>query len=160
MESISNENLYVQSLFTHEQLPYDLLLLADEEMEAIKRYIFRSEVYLVRHIGISDPIGAFALFEQDDKTVEIKNIAVIESFQGLGVGSYMLTCIQQLASRKNYSEIIVGTADKGIMEIAFYEKNNFRQYGVRENFFLENYERPIFENGAMLKDMVMFKKAI
>ena len=53
--------------------------------------------------------------------------------------------------------IIVGTGDCGISQINFYEKNGFRKYDIRKNFFIDNFEKPIFENGIQLKDMILLK---
>lgn len=54
-----------------------------------------------------------------------------------------------------YSKLIVGTADSGIDQIRFYERNGFMKFGLRKNFFIENYELPIIENGIQLKDMIL-----
>ncbi len=46
------------------------------------------------------------------------------------------------------------------MQFHFYEKNGYSQYDVKKNYFLEIYRKPIFDNGIMLKDMVMLKKTV
>jgi ribosomal protein S18 acetylase RimI-like enzyme len=152
------EQLHFQLLNDLEPPPYDLLLLADEQKEAIDKYIFQSEIYLVMHTGLSSSAGVFVLYTHSEKTVEIKNIAVAEYLQGKGIGTYMLNYIDELSKRKKYSEIIVGTSDTNALGIAFYKKNGFTQFGVRKNFFIENYLHPMYDNGIMLKDMIMFKK--
>ena len=61
---------------------------------------------------------------------------------------------------KNQKAIIVGTGDAGFKQINFYKKNGYSQYAAKKNFFLDNFSEPIFEDGIMLKDMIMLKKEI
>ena len=140
--------------------PYQLLLLADETIEGINKYLFDSDVYTAKLFSDEESVGVFCLYLIDKNTVELKNIAVAESYQGKGIGSILLDKATGIAKEKGYREIIVGTADCGIGQIRFYERNGFVKYGVRKNFFLEIYEHPIYENGVQLKDMVMLKKGI
>jgi len=137
-----------------ESYPYDLLLLADETVEAINKYLFDSEVFLVKME--KEAIGVFCLYERDGTTVELKNMAVSQTMQGKGIGSAVLDHIKDL-SRKNYDRILVGTADVGTKQIDFYERNGFVKVGIRKNFYIDNYDLPIFENGVQLRDMVLLE---
>jgi ribosomal protein S18 acetylase RimI-like enzyme len=143
-----------------EAWPYDLLLLADETIEAIHRYLFDSEVYVAIFPDTEELVGVFCLYETDTATVELKNIAVAESCQGKGIGSSLIGKAIAIAEDEGYKEIIVGTGDCGVRQIRFYEKNGFVKYGIKENFFPDNYDAPIYENGVQLKDMVMLKKEL
>lgn len=147
-------NLKIDILKEKESYPYELLLLADETVDAINKYLFDSEVYLVKNN--SENVGVFCLYRINDQTIELKNIAVAEHFQSKGVGSLMIDFIKEKCS-ENFKTLIVGTADCGDQQIRFYEKNGFVKYDVRRNFFIDNYEKPIFENGIQLKDMLMLK---
>jgi len=140
--------------------PYDLLLLADETIEGINKYLFDSDVYIAELSGKREAIAVFCLYPIDKNRVELKNIAVAESYQGKGFGSVLLDKATGIAKEKGYREIIVGTADCGVKQIWFYERNGFVKYGVKKNFFLEIYDQPIYEDGVQLKDMVMLKKGI
>ena len=53
----------------------------------------------------------------------------------------------------------VGTGDSPLT-IPFYEKCGFKRHHVVRNFFLDNYDHPIFEEGIQLKDMVYLRKAL
>lgn len=132
--------------------PYDLLLLADETKDAIDKYVFKSEVFEVFHSG--EKVGVFCLYKIDDNTIELKNIAVSEKYQSQGFGAIIINFIKEYTNNA-YKTLIVGTADTGERQIKFYERNGFVKYGIRENFFIENYPEPIIENGRQLKDMVM-----
>lgn len=136
------------------EYPYELLLLADETKSAIDKYLYDSIVYVVKKNN--ENIAVFCLYEIDAKTIELKNIAVSESFQNLGIGSKIINFIKEIVG-KQYSNIIVGTADCGLNQIRFYERNGFNKFAIRENFFIDNYEFPIIENGIRLKDMILLK---
>ena len=138
-------------------LPFDLLLWADETIDAIEKYIYNSDVYVVKAKGESRPIAVFALYRVSDTQIEIKNIAVLESLRGQGIGSYLLREIRRIAEAEKYKRIIVGTPDCSLKQILFYEKNGFEKYDVKRDFFIKNYSEPIIENGVVLRDMVMLK---
>jgi len=69
----------------------------------------------------------------------------------------LINYVKEIAYKENYTEIIVGTADNGINQIRFYERNGFVKYAVKKNYFIDNYSRPIVDDGVLLKDMVMLK---
>lgn len=140
-----------------DKIPFELLLLADETIDAIEKYIYQSDVYVTHVNGESRPIAAFALYRISDAVIEIKNIAVAGDWQSKGIGSSLITEIMNIAFLENYKNIIVGTTDCGYRQINFYERNGFVKYDLRKNFFIDNYPRPIFENGVLLRDMVLLK---
>lgn len=147
--------LHIQQLPTDEPYPYALLLLADETKEAIDRYLFDSEVYLV--YKNTTLIGVYCLYKiVEQRLTEIKNIAINEQYQGKGYGSWVLSAIKKQV-QPLVDTLIVGTADVGHPQIHFYESNGFVQFGVRKNFFIDHYQQPIFENGQQLIDMVLLK---
>ena len=135
--------------------PMHLLLLADETVEAIERYLYESRVYSVWKEG--EEIAVFCLYPQDDQWLEIKNIAVSTSYQNLHIGSYLIDKIKEIALQQNYTALIVGTSDTGDAQIRFYERNGFILFDRRVNFFIDHYPAPIIENGRQMKDMVLFK---
>lgn len=140
-----------------DNLPFDLLLLADETVEVIEKYIYDSHVYVVTEKDRPEAIGVFALYQISDRQIEIKNIAVLEPLQGQGLGSYLIEEIKRIATTNKYEKIVVGTPDCSFEQIRFYERNGFKKYDVRKDFFIENYPKPIIENGVMLRDMVMLE---
>lgn len=44
--------------------------------------------------------------------------------------------------------------------IQFYRKNGFYLSHRIHNFFIDNYDHPMFENGVQLVDMVYLKKEL
>jgi ribosomal protein S18 acetylase RimI-like enzyme len=152
-----NENpcYKISKLQSKNDIPFKLLLLADETTEAIEKYIYNSDVYIVKQSEQAQPIAVFALYKSSNIEIEIKNIAVAELLRGKGIGSYLISEIKSIAKRENFSNIIVGTPDGAVRQINFNERNGFIRYDIRKDFFIENYSKPIFEDGVMLRDMVM-----
>src|SRR5215475_10853314 len=99
---MKNLELTITRLTKSEDIPFDLLLLADETVAAIEKYIYDSEVYLVTSDAYPEIIAAFVLQKIDDNEIEIKNIAVAETFQNKGIGSYMIGEIKRMALATNY----------------------------------------------------------
>jgi ribosomal protein S18 acetylase RimI-like enzyme len=151
------QDLRLHKLNDNEPIPFELLLIADEEEGAIRKYIYDAVTYTIYNNEELNPIGVFVLYKINESVLEIKNIGILESFRSRGIGSFLIDSIKKIAQKENYKEIIVGTADCGIKQIWFYEKNGFVKYAVKKNFFIENYSQPLFEDGIMLRDMVMLK---
>ncbi|MCS4305058.1 MULTISPECIES: N-acetyltransferase [Chryseobacterium] len=135
------------------EIPYELLLLADETTEAIDQYIFKCDVYLL-HDGTQN-IAVMALYQNSDTELEIKNIAVIESYRSKGIGSILINKAKEIAIDNHYEILSVGTSDTGFQQIRFYERNGFIKTGIRKDFFIKNYPSPIYENGLQMRDMII-----
>ncbi|MEZ3461563.1 MAG: GNAT family N-acetyltransferase [Lachnospiraceae bacterium] len=52
---------------------------------------------------------------------------------------------------------IVTDEDDGPLTVPFYEKCGFRKSHTIKNFFVDNYDHPIFECGKQLTDMVYLR---
>ncbi|MGU3373587.1 GNAT family N-acetyltransferase [Chryseobacterium sp. M5A1_1a] len=150
MEQFTFNKIHKESM-----IPYELLLLADETTEAIDQYIFKSDIYLL-HDGTED-IAVMALYQNNDIELELKNIAVIESYRSKGIGSILINKAKEIARENEYKTLTVGTSDTGFQQIRFYEKNGFIKTGIRKDFFIENYPVPIYENGLQMRDMVILE---
>jgi ribosomal protein S18 acetylase RimI-like enzyme len=147
----------ISRVISKDSVPFDLLLLADETIEAIERYIHDCDVYVAKEGDQSLPVAVFALYKISDAVVEIKNIAVLESLQGQGLGSHLIKELKRIATMNKYETVIVGTPFCSFRQLHFYEKNGFTRYGMRKGFYLMYYPETIIENGIMLNDMVMLK---
>ncbi|ROI01811.1 N-acetyltransferase [Chryseobacterium sp. G0240] len=147
------ENFTFNTIFSDSEIPYELLLLADETIEAINQYIFKCDIYLL-HNG-TENIAVMALCKNSETESELKNIAVIESYRSKGIGSILINKAKEIARKNQYTILTVGTSDTGFQQIRFYEKNGFVRTGIRKDFFIENYPDPIYENGLRMRDMVL-----
>ena len=154
----TNYNIHTRPLHKAEEIPYRLLLLADETVDDINKYIFDSEIYVLELEG--QIIALYALQVIDEDTIEIKNIAVDEAFQGQGIGQFLLNDAFEIAKQKKFKTMLICTGDAGIKQLYIYQKVGFEMFDIKRGFFLDNYPEPIYENGIQLKHMVMLKKTL
>lgn len=154
----TEKELVVRPLQPHEEIPYDLLLLAEETIEAIDKHIKNAEIYILEYE--SRIIAVYVLQIIDNCTLEIKYIAVDAGYQGQGIGKFLLEDAASKAHARGYSSMIIGTGDVAVMQLNLYQKAGFVIYDKKENFFINNYPEPIYENGVQLKDMIMLRKEL
>ena len=133
----------------------DILLIADEQENMINKYLNRGDL--------------FALYDDDLKTVsvvtkenydtyEIKNIATYEKYRSKGYGGCMIKYIIQ--HYKNRCKVlIVGTGENEKI-LSFYKNFGFIYSHTVKDFFIDNYDHEIFEDGVQLKDMIYLKMGV
>ena len=131
----------------------DLLLLGDEQESMIDKYLDAGDMYVIYD---EEPVAQCVVLDLGGGIYELKNIAVAPDRQGKGLGSELIGYV--LETYRPYGrEIIVGTGDNPDT-LSFYEKNGFAYYKRIENFFTDNYDHPIYENGVLLRDMIYLKR--
>lgn len=96
--------------------------------------------------------------QEDNTTCELKNIAVYEQFQGQGYGTALIRFITD-HYKGRYETMILGTGDIPSI-LSFYKKCGFEPSHRIKNFFTDNYDHPMFEEGIQLIDMVYLKKSL
>ena len=125
--------IIISKIYSKHDLPFDLLLLADETIEAIEKYIYDSEVYVAKESEDSNAIAVFVLLKINDDDIEIKNVAGMETLQNRGIGSFLISEIKRIAKVSKYKNIIVGTPSSSAKQINFYQRNGFRIRGVKND---------------------------
>ncbi|MCL1804157.1 MAG: GNAT family N-acetyltransferase [Eubacteriaceae bacterium] len=133
----------------------DLLLLADESESMIDKYLERAEMFALYDNGLK---SICAVTRESPDICEIKSIATYEKWQGMGYASKLIGYISAHYS-DIYKTMIVGTGDVPSGK-RFYEKNGFVASHRVPNFFTDNYDHPMYENGIQLIDMVYYKKSL
>ncbi|UPA31583.1 GNAT family N-acetyltransferase [Terrisporobacter glycolicus] len=129
----------------------DLLLLADEQENMVNKYLEKGDMFLL----IDEGVKAQCIVTNEGSGVyELKNIATIPRFQNKGYGKMLINYI--LNYYKDCNVMYVGTGDS-TLTIPFYKKCGFKESHRVKNFFVDNYDHPIFENGKQLIDMVYLK---
>ena len=132
-----------------------LLLLADEQEDMIDKYIEIGTMYVLEDDGVKCEC---VVTDEGNGILEIKNIATEPECQGKGYGRKLIEFI--LSKYKNqYSILQVGTGDSPLT-VPFYEKCGFVRSHSIKNFFIENYDHPIYECGVQLVDMVYLRRII
>lgn len=132
----------------------DLLLLADEQEDMVDRYINCGRMFVLDDNGIKCEC---VITDEGNSILEIKNIATVPEYQGKGYAKDMIDFIIG-TFREQYSILQAGTGDSP-MTIPFYEKCGFVRSHIIPNFFIDNYDHPIYECGVQLVDMVYMRRS-
>ena len=141
-----------RKLREREAPPFELLLLADPSREMVEEYLAIGECRVAEIAG--EIVGVYVLARLDVKTMEIMNVAVHERMRGQGIGKRLIEDAIQTARELGYQSLEVGTGNSSIGQLALYQKCGFRIEGVIRDFFIDNYEEVIFENGIQCRDMI------
>lgn len=133
-----------------------LLLLADEQENMIDRYLEKGVMY-----ALYDDGGVKAecvVTDEGNGVLEIKNIAVAPDAQRKGYGKTLINFLIKKYS-DDFSVLKVGTGDSPLT-VPFYEKCGFIRSHCIKNFFTDNYDKPIFEGGVLLRDMIYLQRSL
>ena len=96
--------------------------------------------------------------DEGNGVLEIKNIATKPEYQKKGYGKALIDFVA-MKYKATHSILQVGTGDSPLT-IPFYEKCGFAYSHRIKNFFVDNYDHPIYEGGVQLMDMVYLRKEI
>jgi ribosomal protein S18 acetylase RimI-like enzyme len=132
-----------------------LLLLADESLQQVRSYMQRGDLFaFVDRDGAA--VGIVLTIPEADGSVELKAVAVDAARQNLGIGQLMLAAVIEELRRRGVRRAVVGTANAGIGQLAYYQKAGFRLLGIERDFFspARGYPAVMVDNGIRLRDMV------
>ncbi len=133
----------------------DLLLIADEQVSMIEKYLYRGEMFAL----LDDDVKSLCVVTRErDGIFEIKNIVTVPEHQRKGYGQRLISFIADYCADSG-TELYVGTGDSPMI-LHFYEKCGFEKSHVIKDFFTDNYDHPMFENGQQLVDMIYLKRQL
>lgn len=133
----------------------EFLLIADEQVSMIEKYLYRGDMFALRE----DDVKAICIVTQEDTgTYEIKNIVTVPEYQRKGYGQQLIAFIADYYKISG-NELYVGTGDSPWI-LDFYEKCGFEKSHIIKNFFIDNYDHPMYDNGQQLVDMIYLKRAL
>jgi len=130
----------------------DLLLLGDEQENMIKRYLYTGDLFALYD---NDLKTVSVVTKENDETCEIKNLATYEKYHGKGYGTHMLKFIIEEFKSK-CKRLLLGTGDISSI-LSYYKKFGFAYSHTIKNFFVDNYDHEMFEDGKQLVDMIYLK---
>lgn len=138
-------------------MPYELLLLGDENPDLLAAYLPRSQVYL---LGDSrNPVGVCVLQVRDAES-EIMNVAIAPEHQGKGFGRYLLGHVIDVARNFAPRKLLIKTGNSAIGQLALYQQLGFELEAVNYDYFLRHYPQPIWENGIRCKHQLVLALAL
>ncbi len=138
--------------------PWDLLLLADPSRAAIEKYLPASTVFGL--IDQQEYLGVLVLQALDPVTSEIKNVAIRSDQQGRGLGKYLINQTLEKCRAAGQQEIIIGTGNSSIGQLALYQKLGFRMIDIEHDFFTKNYPAEIVENGIVCRHLIKLSRTL
>jgi aminoglycoside 6'-N-acetyltransferase I len=152
---ILNE-IKVRKILDSEDIPYELLLDADPAMEVISTYLGLSEIYVA--FLENRIVGTFVLFPVDHEILEIKNIAVEEGLQRRGIGKLLLKNATEIARARGIKKLDIATSNASFEALSLYQKAGFDINLIKKNFIVDNYPKPLFDNGIQCRHMIVLTK--
>ena len=134
----------------------DLLLLADEQMDMVERYLHRGTMF-----ALCDPnVKSICVVTKEGEGVfEIKNLATRPEEQRKGYGRSLVHYVVHYCKNLKGSTLLVGTGETP-STLGFYEKCGFVRSHRVKNFFVDNYDHVIIEDGKQLMDMIYLKVSL
>lgn len=134
-----------------------LLLLADEQESMIDRYLERGDMFVMQ-TSVEEAVCSAVVTDEGDGVCELKNLAVAPQHQRKGYGRKMIDFLLSHYA-ETFKTMIVGTGDS-TQTVSFYKSCGFRYSHTVPDFFTDNYDHPIIEDGKVLKDMIYFSKSL
>lgn len=147
--------MFISEIKKDKKYYMDLLLIADESENMINKYLERGKMYALNDNGIKN---ICIVTNEGNGILEIKNIVTVPKCQNQGYGKKMIKFIEDKYKNK-FKILQVGTGNS-LSVISFYEKCGFRKSHKIKNFFVDNYEKPIYEQGIQLIDMIYLTKSL
>ncbi len=130
----------------------DLLLLADEQESMVDKYLENGEMFVLDDNGVK---AECVITKEGDGVYELKNIAVLPACQRKGYGKRLIEFLTEQYS--DCKVLFVGTGDCP-SALSFYKTCGFTESHRVANFFVDNYDHLMYEDGIQLVDMVYLKK--
>lgn len=134
---------------------------AEDSSSLLDTYIDQGRVLVARLAD--EVVGHLQLVDAvQDRTVELKNMAVAAEQRGLGIGRRLVDRALAVSRQDGYAHMIVATAAADIENLRFYQRRGFRLCRVeRDAFDLESgYPSGLMIDGIPLRDRVWFTQTL
>ena len=128
-----------------------LLLLADESEDMVDKYLEQGEMFVLDDDGVK---AECVVTKENDGVYELKNIAVDPDHQRKGYGKCLIEFIFSYYPEGKI--FLVGTGDSDSI-LNVYHNCGFKESHRVKNFFIDNYDHQMFEDGKQLIDMIYLK---
>lgn len=148
--------MHILSITENKKQYIELLLLADEQESMIDRYLERGEMFVLYDKNTA--VAECVITKEGEGIYEIKNIATMPNYQRKGYGKLLIEYIFKHYKNKCHT-LLVGTGDSPLT-VPFYEHCGFTYSHSIPNFFTDNYDHPIIEDGKQMIDMIYLKKEL
>ncbi len=153
--ALVSETIRIVSAGSDRDAYLPLLLLADDSESEVRAYYQQGDLY-----SFDDrdrrPLGVTLVLPRGDGSVELKAVAVEADRHSEGIGRRMLAAVLADLGTRGVTYVVVGTANSGVGELAFYQKCGFRLWKIERDYFspARGYPEGLAENGIPVRDMV------
>ena len=135
----------------------ELLLLGDEQETMIDRYLERGDMY-VMFDRYDRAIAVAVVTDEGEGVCELKNIAVAPDGQRRGYGAALIEHLCDGRKGRCHT-MLVGTGST-VGTLKFYEHCGFTYSHTVKDFFTDNYDHKIIEDGKELRDMIYLRRIL
>jgi GNAT superfamily N-acetyltransferase len=137
-----------------------LFELAEDSRAALDAYLHAGRVLVAREGD--ELVGHLQLTELAGGELEIKNMAVVESQRGRGVGRALIAEALRIARAESRASVSVATAAADVGNLRFYQRCGFRMRSVERDAFTPEtgYEPGLEIDGIPLCDRVWLDLAL
>jgi nuclear transport factor 2 (NTF2) superfamily protein/predicted N-acetyltransferase YhbS len=132
-----------------------LFELAEDSADQLDSYLDDGRVLVAR--SGDEVVGHLQLVDTDRPgTVEIKNMAVLDAYQGRGIGARLVRAALELAGTRAATTVLVATAAADIGNLRFYQRQGFRLRSIEPDAFTPatGYPAGLVIDGIALRDRV------
>ena len=134
-------------------IPYHLLLDADPSKELVDKYLACGILFGAFYD--KEPAGVCLLIFHNNITAEIINLTVLEKYRNKNIGKLLISFAENQARLGGIKYMEIGTSEN---IVKYYENQGYKCHKTIKDFFVENYEFPVIDNGIILKDMIRLIK--
>lgn len=136
-----------------QQIPRQLLLLADPDWQHVRSYLKTARAY--GEVRNGQVVGCLILTLVRPGIFEIMNLAVAPAYQHQGIARQLLAkVIADSRADPTCQGLQLGTGNSSLRQLALYQRAGFELQDLWINYFVDNYPEPIYENGIQCKTMV------
>jgi GNAT superfamily N-acetyltransferase len=137
-----------------------LFELAEDSPAALDAYVDAGRVLVA--IEGDEIVGHLQLTETGRDAVEVKNMAVLPTMRGRGVGRALMMAAIELAGAEGRATLIVATAAADVGNLLFYQRLGFRMRSIERDAFTEDtgYQRGLVIDGIELRDRVWLDRRV
>lgn len=143
----------IRQVYDNKKQYMELLLLADEQESMIDLYLERGDLFVLEDDGVK---AVCVVTDEGNGVFEIKNLATAPTHQRKGYGKTMVQFVFNHYRDKGHT-LLVGTGDSPLT-VPFYQACGFVFSHQIDNFFIDHYDHPIYEEGKQLIHMIVLKK--
>lgn len=144
-------------IINDKKLYLPLLLIGDEQESMIDRYLERGKMFIMQNRDAT-PVAVAVVTDEGNGILELKNMAVNPIFQRKGYGQKMIAYL--CGHYKNQFHTLLAGTGNSRQTLSFYKSCGFSYSHTVADFFINNYDHLIVEDGEILKDMIYLRRSI